>query len=83
MNLLLISGAAALGLFAQTDAASARGTQLLPPVVASGAVAPATVRPPATRYCVVSEVTGSRLTRKVCQTRAQWLDQGFDPLAKR
>jgi hypothetical protein len=27
------------------------------------------------------ERVGSRLTQKVCRTRAQWLDWDFDPLA--
>ena len=36
----------------------------------------------AQRYCVSETLTGSRLPQKVCQTRKQWLDQGFDPLAK-
>lgn len=33
-----------------------------------------------TRYCVTNEVTGSRLRRKECRTRAQWLAFGYDPL---
>ena len=36
----------------------------------------------ATRYCVTDTVTGSRIARKSCQTREQWIVQGFDPLAK-
>lgn len=36
----------------------------------------------AKRYCVIDTPTGSRLPHKTCQTREQWLDQGFDPLAK-
>ncbi|HEY0621986.1 hypothetical protein [Sphingomonas sp.] len=32
------------------------------------------------RYCVKGEVTGSRLVRKDCRTRAEWLNEGFDPL---
>ncbi|MEG3178105.1 hypothetical protein U1872_17825 [Sphingomonas sp. RB3P16] len=39
--------------------------------------------PAAQRYCVVSDVTGSRIARRVCQTRADWLKDGFDPLATR
>lgn len=33
-----------------------------------------------TRYCVQTQLTGSRLARKVCQTREAWLAQNFDPL---
>ena len=36
-----------------------------------------------TRYCVVNQVTGSRIPRRTCKTRADWLaDEGVDPLAK-
>ena len=35
---------------------------------------------PARRYCVVDKITGSRLQHKVCKTRKEWLDEGFDPL---
>ncbi|MFD1786988.1 hypothetical protein ACFSC3_05325 [Sphingomonas floccifaciens] len=34
-----------------------------------------------TQYCVRSTITGSRIQRLECQTRDQWLAQGFDPLA--
>ena len=37
---------------------------------------------PAQKYCVVNVVTGSRIEHKTCKTRDEWLDQGFDPLAK-
>lgn len=33
-----------------------------------------------TRYCIEEVVAGSRLPRRACRTRAEWLDQGFDPL---
>ena len=32
------------------------------------------------RYCVESMATGSRIARRTCKTRAEWLDEGFDPL---
>lgn len=32
------------------------------------------------RYCVQGTITGSRLVRKTCRTRAEWLAEGFDPL---
>lgn len=33
------------------------------------------------RYCVDSAGIGSRLSKKVCKTRAQWIaDDNFDPL---
>lgn len=34
------------------------------------------------RYCVRNERTGSRLSRRECHTRAEWLQRGFDPLVK-
>ncbi|MEG3125709.1 hypothetical protein [Sphingomonas sp. GB1N7] len=35
-----------------------------------------------TRYCIKETITGSRLPTRVCNTREDWLAQGFDPLAK-
>ncbi len=35
-----------------------------------------------TRYCVKDTTTGSRLPKKTCKTRADWIaDDNFDPLA--
>ena len=35
------------------------------------------------RYCIKGTITGSRLTRQKCRTRAQWLQEGFDPTAEK
>ncbi|MFN6936166.1 MAG: hypothetical protein ACK4NZ_13575 [Tsuneonella sp.] len=35
-----------------------------------------------TRYCVEATATGSRLPKKYCKTRADWIaENDFDPLA--
>jgi hypothetical protein len=34
------------------------------------------------RICVVDTFTGTRIASKVCRTRAQWIAEGVDPLAK-
>jgi hypothetical protein len=35
------------------------------------------------RYCVETQVTGSRLARRTCKTRDAWIkSEGFDPAAK-
>ncbi|MEG3088606.1 hypothetical protein [Sphingomonas sp. PB4P5] len=67
--------------FADTGRASAEPTAN---VTSNTAPAQTTSAKPVTakRYCVIDTVTGSRLPQKTCQTREQWLDQGFDPLAK-
>ncbi|MGY2735171.1 hypothetical protein [Sphingomonas sp. UYP23] len=50
-------------------------------LIEAGARAPTAQR--VTRYCVVNQVTGSRIPRRTCKTRADWLaDEGVDPLAK-
>ena len=36
--------------------------------------------PKPTRYCVVATFTGSRVEKKTCLTRDEWLKRGFDPL---
>ncbi|MCW3848290.1 hypothetical protein OF829_13675 [Sphingomonas sp. LB-2] len=39
---------------------------------------------PAQKYCIKDDVTGSRVPRTVCKTRADWIaEDGFDPLAQR
>lgn len=33
------------------------------------------------RYCIQQTFTGSRVAKKICKTRAQWMtDDNFDPL---
>jgi hypothetical protein len=57
---------------AVANAASADGAL----VANSSQAAPSVDR----RYCVVDQITGSRLPHKTCKTRKEWLVQGFDPL---
>ena len=34
------------------------------------------------RYCAKNTMTGSRIAKMVCKTRAQWMDEdNFDPLS--
>lgn len=34
-----------------------------------------------TKFCVMVDTTGSRIKRKVCATRAEWIErEGYDPL---
>ena len=35
----------------------------------------------AKKYCIVDSPTGSRLTKKSCRTRDEWMKRGVDPLA--
>ncbi len=36
------------------------------------------------RYCIMSNLTDSRIAKKVCKTRAEWMsDDNFDPLAQK
>ncbi|MEO7688863.1 MAG: hypothetical protein ABIS51_06215 [Sphingomonas sp.] len=35
-----------------------------------------------TKYCVIDTPTGSHISKKICRTRKEWLDEGVDPLAK-
>ena len=34
------------------------------------------------RYCIVETPTGSHIQKKVCKSRAEWLGEGFDPIAR-
>lgn len=51
-----------------------------PPVPAPAA---ATAASDTQLYCVIDTVTGSRVAKKVCKTKAQWLDRGVDVTAGR
>jgi hypothetical protein len=54
-----------------------------PEPTAPAASAPVTAAPQKNvRYCAEGEITGSRIPRRICKTRADWLKQGVDPLAK-
>jgi hypothetical protein len=72
--------AQALFALALTSAAPAtadpREAPATPPAAAPQAMTPNA----ATRYCVLSQVTGSRIPYRTCLTRKDWLKQGFDPL---
>ncbi|SEN32591.1 hypothetical protein SAMN05192583_2487 [Sphingomonas gellani] len=75
-SLLMFAG---LGLIAATPALAIREPKPEPaPVASESQAAPA--KP--TRYCVMTEATGSRIRHKTCMTRAEWLNEGFDPLKK-
>jgi hypothetical protein len=78
MKTVLIAAAALLAMPAAAQAASdtnsSGGTTA---VAASSAAAPA-VAADTKRYCMFEDVTSSRLARKVCKSRAEWLAQGVE-----
>lgn len=79
-TLIALAAAAALPAGAPARDASPKPA---PTAVASSATDGATAaRPAETRYCVLSVPTGSHMQTKTCHSRAEWLDQGFDPLAR-
>lgn len=71
---------AALALATITSPASANGRQPSADATPTARATPTEARP-AKRYCVVYSVTESRIPRKVCKTRDEWMhDDDFDPL---
>lgn len=58
---------------------AARGAEV--PATRAPETAPASQAKP-TNYCVVEVPTGSHLRQRTCHTRAEWLELGFDPLAR-
>lgn len=62
--------------FAQADQGS-RAPAIAAPTQPGGAT---TTRTKETRYCVIDNVTGSRIERKLCRTRQAWLSEGYDPV---
>ncbi len=80
-TLALGLGIATLGLSGAAQARDRSPASAATPVTDTGATM-ATDASPTKRYCVISPpITGSRLSRKTCMTRADWLKEGFDPLA--
>jgi hypothetical protein len=77
-------------MFANVIAAAALVTASIAPAYASDPAAPAPAVTKAAQdkpvkkarlYCVDVEMTGSRVARQVCKTRADWVrSDGFDPI---
>jgi len=66
-------------------AAAPVGATINSPEPANGNPAPApaptpvtTAKPSAQRYCVIENVTGSRIPQKTCQTKEEWAADGVD-----
>lgn len=57
-------------------AAMAATVSGVPATPASSAAPVEKARP--TRYCIVDRVTGSRVPKRVCATREEWLARGLD-----
>lgn len=76
------AGAAALAACVLASGASA---SIGKPAAVAGAATPAQVASaptaaPAKRYCIKAEHTGSRMSQKICRTRAEWKARGVDVL---
>ncbi len=74
-----------LALTAGTPVGAGIGSIAAAPLTNSGAASaqgPFKARKP-TQYCVRSQITGSRILRMDCRTRAEWLNDGFDPIAEK
>lgn len=77
--------AVAIALTAPVAVAAKDAPVVKAPAAATAAVSPErgtarTERADTLRYCIKDTVTGSRISRKECRTRSDWLARGFDPL---
>ncbi|CUS44266.1 MAG: hypothetical protein V4610_14520 [Pseudomonadota bacterium] len=52
------------------------------PEPAANAPADAAATASKKKFCVVEATTGSRVAKKICRTRTEWLALGFDPTSK-
>ena len=83
-----VSAAAALaamfvGAAAPASAKAAAGAAVDSSPTSAAPAATAPREPSAkTKYCMVDEITGSRLQKKVCKTKKEWKDEGVDVEAK-
>jgi hypothetical protein len=74
-NLMFALAAAMLATTASAQAADAKDQPVASATDTGGAQA-ATPK----RYCIKDTPTGTRIEKKTCKTREEWLDTGFDPL---
>ena len=83
-----VSAAAALaamfvGAAAPATAKAAAGAAVESSATSAMPAAAAPREPSAqTKYCVLDQITGSRLQKKVCKTKQEWKDLGVDVEAK-
>lgn len=85
-NRVMISAAAALasgGLVAAfTPASAAPRPEPGRPALERPADPEAPPPPQAKRYCLMAEITGTRIPQKVCKTKSEWAAQGVDIAAQ-
>jgi hypothetical protein len=79
-KLFLIAASTVLTVSAPAFAARDANPAVNSETAAATSAAPKSEAQPKTRYCVKDTTTGSRIVQKICKTRAEWLDEGFDPL---
>lgn len=73
--------AALVGLAITTGASAADPKDsATPDAIATPAAKPARAGVADPKYCVVDILTGSRIAKKVCKTRREWMAEGVDPL---
>ena len=81
-SILVAAGVAVLGLAspaAASQASSEVPAQAAASTVLTGAAgAAASSVTKAKKYCIVNELTGSRIARKLCKTAEEWKAQGED-----
>lgn len=75
------STAVIVALFASVAGTAANAEPKAPTPPAAELTAPAPTVTPDQRYCVQSDVTGSRIARRECHTLAQWQHLNVDVLA--
>lgn len=80
-HFLIVAAAAVTSPTSSVTSDSSVVAPAVAPVVNTPSQVAAPVRP--TRYCVIQQVTGSLIDQRTCHTRAEWLEEGFDPLARR
>lgn len=79
---IVINGLAAIAVLTAAPALAKAEPSIPAPAPAAAAASNLTAQNK--RYCIVQSMTGSRLPKKICKTRDQWMtDDGFDPLTLR
>ncbi len=78
-RLPFIAAAALVTVTSFTLTAPAQAAGQAAPVAASATAVAVAASDPSTKICVVERLTGSRIDKKICRTKAQWEARGGLP----
>jgi hypothetical protein len=80
-TMLIVAAAAGAAQVADAKGAVAADTVTAAAPGSAAGSTPVATKPK--RYCIDATYTGSRMPKRSCKTRDEWMKEGIDPLAAR